>query len=161
MDEVSFFQWLASTWLGVAMRDVGWAFPAAEILHFLGLCLLFGSLLVVDLRVLGLGGAPLDAVLRFSRFAMIGLGINVVTGVAFVCSDPENYWSNPAFRWKLLLLLIGALNAVGFEVLRRQDLLASGGARLAAKGMAAASLTCWLLVIALGRLLPYTSSSLG
>lgn len=154
---------LYETALGAFMRDVVWAFPLAEILHFLGLCLMFGSLLIVDLRVLGVGRSlSVEAVLPFSRFAMIGLAINTITGVAFVCSDPENYWVNTAFRWKIALVLLGALNALAFEALHRRGRLWDGGSvNATAKAMAAGSLACWALVIVLGRLLPYTGTGLG
>src|SRR5687768_16154524 len=50
-----FFQWCESTWLGTAVRDSVWAFPVIESVHLLGLSLLGGSILIVDLRLLGLG----------------------------------------------------------------------------------------------------------
>ena len=44
---------IENTWIGEFMRAYWWAFPAAETLHFIGLCLLIGSLAVIDLRLLG------------------------------------------------------------------------------------------------------------
>lgn len=157
--------WLGSSALGDFMRDVGWAFPTAEIFHFLGLCLLIGALLVVDLRVLGVGrSVPFEVFRPFTKFAKVGLLLNVVTGVAFVASDPNNYWDNPAFRWKMALVALGALNAFAFEFLQqRSESGAATGAveGLAGKALAVASLTIWAVVIVLGRFLPYVGSGLG
>ena len=52
---LSFFEWCDATALGEAVRNSLWLFPAIEAVHLLGLCVLGGSLLVVDLRLLGLG----------------------------------------------------------------------------------------------------------
>ena len=71
------------------MRDSVWLFPMAEILHFMGLSLLIGSLLVVDFRLLGFArNFPVAAVYRFLPVALAGFGINLVTGAMFFFSDP-------------------------------------------------------------------------
>jgi hypothetical protein len=163
--EAEIMGWLAQTAVGAIMRDTSWAFPAAEILHFIGLCALFGSLLVVDLRVLGFGRQiAFSAVMPFIRVAIAAVVLNTVTGVAFVASDPPNYWDNPGFRWKLVLVVLACANAMAFEVLERKRLTAApvgvdAGAR--AKFIAATSLTLWVGVIVLGRLLPYTGYGNG
>ena len=72
---------IESSALGQTMRDSIWLFPAAEILHFMGLSLLIGSLLVVDCRLLGFArGFPVAAVYRFLPLALAGFSINLVTG---------------------------------------------------------------------------------
>ncbi|MCE2494783.1 MAG: hypothetical protein J4F40_19685 [Alphaproteobacteria bacterium] len=63
--------------LGQLMRDSIWLFPMAEILHFMGLSLLIGSLLVVDCRLLGLArGFPVAAIYKFLPLALTGFSIN-------------------------------------------------------------------------------------
>ena len=70
--------------LGQLMHGTVWLFPMAEILHFMGLSLLIGSLLVVDCRLLGIvRGFPVAAVYRFLPLALAGFGINLVTGIMF------------------------------------------------------------------------------
>ena len=70
--------------LGQTMRDSVWLFPMAEILHFMGLSLLIGSLLVVDFRLLGFSrNFPVTAVYRFLPLALAGFSINLVTGIMF------------------------------------------------------------------------------
>ena len=70
--------------LGQLMRDSIWLFPMAEILHFMGLSLLIGSLLVVDFRLLGFSrNFPVETVYKFLPLALIGFTINLVTGAMF------------------------------------------------------------------------------
>src|SRR5690349_18815042 len=95
-----FVKWTADSWLGNAGRDVFWVFPTAEIFHFFGLCLLMGSMIFVDLRLLGFAKERISItnVLAFVPAAMIGIVINVLTGIVFLCTYPENYWPAWAFQ---------------------------------------------------------------
>ena len=47
--------WFESTWVGDQMRNIFWLFPMMETIHFIGLTIMFGSLLVIDVRVIGFG----------------------------------------------------------------------------------------------------------
>lgn len=156
-------KWMEQSWLGVAARDFFWLFPAAEIVHFFGLCLLMGSLLLIDLRVLGFARAvSIKKVIAFTPVAIIGLALNTVSGIVFLCAYPENYWPSTAFRLKLLAIAIGALNALWFkwaEAPRIELLADDGDADARAKVIAFVSLAVWVVVIVLGRLLPYVSTS--
>jgi hypothetical protein len=160
MSEAEILLWLENTWLGAVAREVSWVWPLFEILHFMGLCILFGALLVVDLRVLGVGKqVPISSVMPFTRVALGGFALNLVSGIAFFCANPPNYWDNYAFRAKMALVLVGGVNALVFELMERRKLTAiqvgidaGAGARLIAAG----SLLTWTAVILLGRLLPFT-----
>ena len=67
-----------------------WAWPAAEVLHFVGLSLLFGVLLVVNLRVLGgLRAVSYASLHKLLPWAMLGFGVNLATGMMFVVASPE------------------------------------------------------------------------
>jgi predicted outer membrane lipoprotein len=157
--------WMEQSWLGVAARDVYWVFPAAEMVHFFGLCLLMGSLLMIDLRVLGFArSVSIKKVLAFIPAAGIGLALNIASGIVFLCAYPENYWPSTAFRLKLLAIFIGVLNALWFKWMEAphiEQLADDGDASRRAKVVALLSLTVWIVVIALGRFLPYVSLSSG
>jgi hypothetical protein len=165
MTEAQILQWFASTSLGEFTREALWAFPVFEIVHFIGLCTMFGALLMIDLRVLGLGKQiPIATVLLFIRVAVFGFLLNLASGVAFFCSDPGNYWFNPAFHWKMYLVVFGGVNALAFEFLERRKLAAlpaDANVGLQAKLIAATSLVTWVAVMVMGRLLPYTGAGLG
>lgn len=150
--------WLEGSWLGVATRDIPWLFPTFETMHFIGLCILLGAMLIVDLRLLGRfrDVAP-GNVLKFSHIAAGGLAINLVSGIGFFCADPFNYWSNPAFQVKVLLLIVAFANIAWFELGARKHILAlpvGEDTPLAAKLIGAASLTLWFTILIIGRLLP-------
>lgn len=165
MTEAAVLHWLGASWVGQTTRDLPWIWPIFETFHFIGLCVLFGSLMVVDLRVLGIGKkVPISAVLPFIPIALVGFALVFISGISFFCSNPENYWVNAAFRAKMYLVLLGGLNALLFEFAERRKLAAlevGVDSGIAAKTIAAGSLLIWLVVIALGRLLPYTGGGLG
>lgn len=141
--------------LGQVMRDSVWLFPMAEILHFMGLSLLIGSLLVVDFRLLGFArNFPVAAVYRFLPLALAGFGINLVTGTMFFFSDPFRYYPNIAFRLKMLFILLAGLNALYFALTaHRHTTEEDPGA--AVRTVSALSFLFWIGVIILGRFIPY------
>lgn len=150
--------WMETSSLGQLMRESAWLFPTAEILHFMGLSLLMGSLLVVDFRLLGLmRHVSVEAVYRFLPLTVAGFGINLTTGIMFCFSDPFRYYPNPAFRLKMLLVLLAGLNALYFAWMAHRKAVQTGmeatGGEV--KIVAALSLVFWIGVIVLGRLIPY------
>lgn len=132
-----------------------YVFPILEIAHFMGLCLLFGSLLVVDLRVVGVASAiPIQKVDTFVRFALIGFAINFVSGLLFIVGDSDRYLVNYAFWTKMGLIALAGLNTLYFVRKIKPQIDAgnlSGGAHLTAW----LSLIFWSCVIILGRFIPY------
>lgn len=144
--------------LGQLMRDSIWLFPMAEILHFMGLSLLIGSLLVVDCRLLGFArNFPVAAVYRFLPLALAGFSINLVTGVMFFFSDPFRYYPNFAFRMKMCFIILAGLNALYFALNahRTANQPGVGDAGTAIKTVAGLSFLFWIGVIICGRMIPY------
>ena len=94
--------WMETSALGQLMRDSVWLFPMAEILHFMGLSLLIGSVMIVDLRLLGvIRDMSFHAVYKFLPISFLGFAINMTTGVLFCfnrslsllseyCLSPQN-----------------------------------------------------------------------
>ena len=157
MSEILF--WIETSALGQLMRDSVWMFPLAEILHFIGLSLLIGSLLVVDLRLLGvIKNMSYQAVYQFLPISLVGFGINMTTGVLFFFTDPFRYYPNIAFRMKILFILLAGLNALWFKfsvyplTMKNPETNDSGNL---AKVVAGLSLLFWFGVIVLGRMIPY------
>lgn len=151
--------WMEASALGQLMRDSAWAWPLAEIAHFIGLSLLVGSLLIVDLRLLRvLPDLPLQAALRFLPLTLVGFAINLLTGILFCFGDPFRYYPNVAFRLKMLFVVLAGLNALWFKLaLATADNVALGEQQVATKGkiIAVASLLLWFGVIVMGRFIPY------
>lgn len=150
---------MQATWLGMKMREIFWLFPLMETIHFMGLSVMFGALLIIDLRVMGL--APfinMKSVMKFIPVALIAFAVNLLTGIAFLCADPHRYFPNLAFQWKMGLVLVAGLNALWFWLGEHKQLvqLADGEqADFRAKFIAFLSIAIWIAVIVFGRLIPY------
>jgi hypothetical protein len=134
---------------GVARSAAVYATVSAA--HVLGIALLVGPILLVDLRLLGLLRA-LDAasvdVLR--RTARIGLCVAVCAGFLLLSAKPGDYAANRIVWAKLVVVAAGIINALAFEWKVRHvgvGALLDGGAR----GFAALSLALWISALLLGR----------
>ena len=133
-----------------------WVFPTLETLHFIGLILLMGSLLVIDLRYIGFAPRiPLNAVLGLLPVSLIGFAINLTTGILFLFSDPNHYYPNLSFRLKMLAVLLAGLNAVWFKLSLKLDSPPVDNPRMLVRFIAGLSLLLWTSVIVFGRMIPY------
>jgi len=148
--------------IGDAMVNLKWGWPASETVHFIGLSLLFGVVLLVDLRMLGfLKGIPYSALHRLLPWGVLGFGVNVVTGMLFfIGAPPDFYVNNPVFIWKLALILVAGANALYFTVFEQAWTLGAGEAPpVAAKVAAASGILLWVGVIFCGQMLPFFGHS--
>lgn len=140
--------------------DNPWVWPISEVFHFVGLCLLFGIVLFVNLRLLGfVKGAAFGDVKRLLPWAMAGLGINVVTGMLFFVAVPDQYTQNPTFAWKIGLMLVAGVTLL-YQTMCDQlgGTTSEDGEPVGGKLVAAASICLWIGVIFLGRFLPFLGS---
>lgn len=147
-----FFRWCESSAIGRAVAESVWAFPILEAVHLLGLCMLGGALLVVDLRLLG-AGLTGQRVARLSRQArpwlIAALVVMVLTGVPLFLSEAIKAYYNTSF-WVKMCTLPVALTftfAVRERVARREDPAPGALGRL----VGAVSLALWFTVAAAGR----------
>ena len=158
MNETAILDAIKQSWLGETVSGISWMFGALEFVHFFGLCLLIGSLLLVDLRLIGaLKFGSVKSVLRFTNFAIVGFVINLISGAGFFASNPPNYWNNPLFKVKMVLVLLAGANVAWFELVERKkvEALADGEVpALDTRIVACLSLFLWTGVIVLGRFLP-------
>lgn len=155
-DPVAIVNWA----MDVGIFDIAysaWGWPIMEIVHFTGLCLLIGTVGVVDLRMLGfLRGIALPSLHRLIRFGVLGFSLNVLSGTVFVASSPDQYLYNPAFQIKMGLIALAGVNMALFYLTtarKLRDLAPNALAPRSAKIFAAVSLSSWMLVIAAGRVI--------
>lgn len=145
--------------LGRVMREALWAYPLAETAHVAGLAVLVGAIVVVDLRLLGLGRAlPVGALLRLAVPAALGgFAVAALTGLAMFSAHAAEFLVHPLFMLKMALVLAGGLNAALLHAGPLQALAAdpAGAPPPRVRLAAAASILLWLGVIACGRLLAY------
>lgn len=136
-----------------------WGWPIVESLHFLGLCLLIGTVGVFDLRLLGIGrGIALVDLHRLIPLGVMGFALNLVTGFMFLSSVPDQYLYNPAVQLKFLCIALAGLNMILFyrtQYLRLPTWPPGAPAPRVAMLMGGVSLLCWSLVIVWGRLITY------
>ncbi len=147
--------------MGSFITDTTWVWPTCETLHFIGLTLLMGVVLLVDLRVLGvLKGVSFASLHRLLPWAALGFGLNVVTGLIFFVGIPGQYTQNKAFYWKIALVMLAGLNALYFTLLEEPWALGPGAdAPLTAKIAASSAMLLWVGVMYFGSMLPFIGTS--
>jgi uncharacterized membrane protein len=148
--------------IGDGMVNLKWGWPASETVHFIGLSLLFGVVLLVDLRMLGFMKAiPFSVLHRLLPWGVLGFGINVVTGfLFFIGAPPDFYMPNPTFIWKLALIPIAGANILYFTVFDQAWTVEAGDTPpMAARVAAASGILLWVGVIFCGQMLPFFGHS--
>ncbi|MCY4588056.1 MAG: hypothetical protein OXB98_18650 [Bryobacterales bacterium] len=112
MSLLSFFEWCEDTAVGHAIRDSLWLFPVIESVHLLALALIGGAILVVDLRLLGLGlrSQPVARLAREAQPWLVGgLVVMLSTGVLLFLSESIKCYYSPPFWYKMTFLLLALL----------------------------------------------------
>ena len=156
---MEFLVWLEGTGLANAIRTIPWLYPAFETAHYIGLSLLVGGIMLIDLRVLGLARAlPLKSMIGLLPFVWIGFVINLLSGSMLFIYGATNFGTNRAFLLKMAFMVLAGLNALAFDRAVRR----SGGTWVTAdrppshvKGFATLSLVFWLCVVTTGRWMAY------
>ena len=152
---------LEGSGVGRMMRESLWAYPAVETIHIIGLAIVYGSIVIVDLRLMGISRTLSAA--KLARFALpwtVGAFLVVMlSGSLMFTAHADDFLTNRVFLLKMGLILAaginaGLLHAGAFRSVDTWDVrvLPPMGVRLAA----ALSIVLWTCVIACGRLLAYT-----
>jgi len=158
---MSALDWIAIN-IGIWVYELAWAFPIMEALHFFGLCLMLGALLIVDLRLMGYNRAvPMVSTHDLLPIIVIGFGVNLLTGIGMFASDPHRYAFNTAFLLKMLLVVLAGVNALYHQTKLVQVMDGWGENEVIptnAKVVGALSLLFWFAVLCYGRLIPYVGT---
>jgi uncharacterized membrane protein len=159
-EEITTFAGHMGRVVGDYVRDTPWTWIAAETLHFVGLSLLVGVILLIDLRVLGfmpqVSFAALD---RLLPWAMLGFALNVFTGMLFFAAAYGQYTNNPAFFWKLIFVLLAGANTLYFTFDRTWALEPGRDAPVLSKAAAAGAMFFWVGVMYWGSMLPFIGNA--
>lgn len=151
MDWFSVFDALEQTWIGQTIKESLWYFPAIEAVHLLGLAMLGGALLVVDLRLLGVGlrSRPVASLAKAAEpWLMISIAVLLATGIPLFLSEAVKCFYNTSFWVKMTGLALGL--AFAFTV-RRKVALSGTASPTTCRVIGAFSLANWLVVAAAGR----------
>ena len=156
-----FALWLASTPPSVFIQEHNaWTIPAIQSVHIVGIALVMGSVLMIDLRILGL--AWTDQTLRqttsrFGPWLTGSLWLLLVTGLLMVVGEPVRELVTFSFWLKMVLVAVGTVVAVAFQrALRREGRLEDTASHSGSiKTLAVVTFLVWICVIFLGRLIAY------
>ncbi len=140
---------LEGMWLAQAMKHSSWLYPTVESMHIWGIGILFGSVVIMDLRVLGLGSKL--AMSDLSRLgilvAFIGFGLAVLTGSLMFITQASELIGSRLFILKMCLIFLLLANAI----ILRMRAITDG----VSKAQALLSLLGWASVIGMGRWMAY------
>lgn len=153
-----FFEWCEDTRLGQLIRTSVWLFPAIQSAHLLGLSALGGSVVVLDLRMLGVGltGQPVSLIANAVRPWLLGsMALMLLTGVPLFMSEAVKCFHNPSFWLKMGTLPVALLFT--FTIRRAVAGRSGQGATALTRGVATVSLLLWLTVAAAGRWISFSS----
>ena len=154
--------WLEGSALGHAMRESGvWTYGVVNLIHILGVTALFGSVLILDLRLLGLWRkVALSAISTPAvPVAAAGFVIAVLSGVCLLATKATEYVGNPFLYVKFPAIGLGILNVVALSSFsawkqhKIRELTDRERSTLAVFG--GISLLCWLTAISAGRMIGY------
>jgi uncharacterized membrane protein len=152
--------YLART-IGSAVTDYVWVWPACEALHFVGLCLLFAVVLIVDLRILGMAKSlSFQSLYQLLPFGMLGFVINLITGMMFFIASTSQYTKSPILLWKIIFVFLGGINVLYFSLFDEAWNIKPGGdAPVTAKLVAASAIFLWVGVLFFGHMLPFLGTA--
>ena len=158
-------QWLNDSAVGTAIRESDLMFPAIETIHVLAIALLVGTVAILDLRLLGfvLRREPVSGIAgQILPWTWAGFAIMFASGFLLFWAEAVKCYGNPAFRLKVLLLILVGLNPFIFHstIYRRvSDWNTSQVTPVQARLAAVLSLSLWSGIIITGRAIAYFKSA--
>jgi len=162
MDLASIVESIEASGLGEWMRGSVKAMPVVEAIHVMAIALVFGTILIVDLRLLGFPSTRR----AFTRVSAELLGLTwaafvvaAITGTLMFTANATTYFDNTPFRFKMLALLLAGVNMAVFELVTVRTVAQwdrDAPAPLAGRMAGAFSIVIWISVIFLGRWIGFT-----
>ena len=153
MTLVELFDHLEQTFLATVIQDSSWLFPVIESIHLLGLAILAGSILILDLRLLNilLISIPIKSINQNCRlWFRVGISVMIVTGIPLFISESMKCYYNPFFWVKMITLTIILIFTLTIKanIIKNSDKSENS---LQVKATAIVSMLCWFTVAASGR----------
>ena len=154
------FEAVANSENSIALRESQYVWSLFEVAHVVCMCLFAGLIIMMDLRLLGIGNmrTPFSQLQkRLFPWQMLGMTLSAITGLVLVYGDPMRFYSNIFFWMKMSLMVIAGVNALAFHFIEYFNVdnwdnkVPPYGAKLAG----ALGLGLWAFVIVSGRLIPY------
>ena len=154
--------WLQNLDFPTQIRESGWLFPTIETVHVFTLVLLVGSIMTVDLRLLGIVNKERSFRSLSSSilpWTWMCFGIAATAGLLMFFSKAVTYYNNIPFRLKIVCLALAGINMVIFHVIGARNLEGwdTGKTPPGAKFSGAVSLALWTVIVASGRWVGFTT----
>jgi hypothetical protein len=149
-----FYAWLLNSPWATFLNNHEWAFPVVQSLHFIGFALLIGTIMIVDMQLLGFSSlrqTPAELAADLAPWTLLGVAVMLTTGPLMFSADAPNYYFNPALRFKMVFLVIALL----FHFTLHGRAVRPGVPPMAAKLAAVTSLLLWTTVVAGGRMIAF------
>lgn len=159
---LAFAQWLGTTPLSVAIQSSSWLTPLLQAIHILMIGVVFVSMLMIALRVLGLArnDESFDSTWqRFAPWMWRALVVMVLTGIVLIIGEPSREAGALSFWLKMALIVVATLSVSGL----RKSLTGKTPARFSSgpRAAAVAIIMIWVAIIFLGRAIAYDTEVWG
>ena len=145
----------------IALRESQFTWPLFEVVHVVFMCLFAGLIVMMDLRLLGIGHmqTPFSQVQRrLFPWQIAGMTLSAISGIVLVYGNPMNYFANIIFWTKMVAMAIAGLNALAFHFITEYTVVDWDAGRTPPSGAKLAgwlSIILWVNVVLAGRLMPY------
>jgi len=158
---IDFLTWLGETPLSLSIAESTWLFPTLEVIHVFAISMVFGTIAIIDLRLLGL--ASINR--RYTEMARELLpwtwgawGVAAMFGTLLIASRPVAYFDNNDFRLKFLCMGLAGINMLVFQFVTSRDVAQwdKGGAPVAGRVAGGLSLVLWIGVVYFARKTGFT-----
>ena len=138
-----------------------WVWPTLESAHFVGMTIWFGVLLLANLRLMGwFSRIPYPALHRLLPWALLGFGVNEISGMMFYIATPKGYTTNVMFYWKLIFLLLAAADLLYLTVWPPAwNVEADTPTHVRERAIGALALVSFVAVMYCGRMLPFLGNA--
>ncbi len=158
---VNFLNWLGETPISQWIAESSWAFPALEVVHVFAISIVFGTVAIIDLRLLGLASTsrPYTAMAReLLPWTWRAFGLAALSGGFLIVSRPVGYYENADFRIKFLVMAFAGVNMLVFHWITARNVAQwdKGETPLSAKFAGAFSIILWVGIIYLARMTGFT-----
>ena len=152
---LNIFAWAADTPVAAWVNSSAYIWPILECIHFVSLCVLIGSLLIIDLRLIGFYRERCASMVQFLiRLSLLAFTMNLATGLLFLSGNTFKYTNNIAFELKLMLIMVAGLNVL-FYKLRLSHLVDTEEVSWSSISVGYLSLLLWAGVIICGRMITF------
>lgn len=146
---------------GLSIAESLWAFPTIETIHVIALVTVLGTIMVMDLRILGWASKRIPVTVMSNdtlKWTWLGFGLAAITGTLMFISKASTYMANPYFLWKMGLLVVVAINMLIFHFMTYKSVHEwnEGEVPTGAKVAGLLSLIFWVAIVFVGRAIGFT-----